>query len=141
MTKNKLKPRDQEAFESLDQLHADERCKARCHLGQYFPLYDFAFACYQSQKKARHGRVFLSVRKSAKWCGLSPSAAVRARDYLVAHGWLLEIKRPTDGKNGAGIYEVISHEDWIEEHGNAACVTDSKAIARDGKGNVPKTTR
>jgi hypothetical protein len=97
-------------------------CKAMSHIpnGFYFKVYDFAVAC---SKGSDDGQCWLSLRVTAKHCGFGSLNTVRrAVTYLCAAGWLIEIKPPEDGINGAGVYQVVEHEEWTEHHGYAFCV-------------------
>jgi hypothetical protein len=53
-------------------------------------------------------------------CAQSVSAMKRARDYLVRRGWWEEIREPSDGETGAGIYRVVRHDEWVKMHGHKA---------------------
>jgi hypothetical protein len=94
-------------------------CRPRCHM-QKSPavLYDFAVGISHS----KGGECWLSRDTSAKWANMHPQTFAKARDWLVANGWLVEIKAPRRGIGGQGQYRVVSHADWISAKGSAACI-------------------
>jgi hypothetical protein len=110
---------------------AHESCRERCHIGRHFAVWDFAKAIWETNG---HRPVRLSKTTSAKFCGLKRSAFTLSRDWLVAHGWLEELRKPEwgTGRAGGGLYRPISHDEWTVTRGMKFCV--QRRYNRDDEG-------
>jgi hypothetical protein len=94
-------------------------CRPRCHLPKsQFAIYDFA----ASLSAKNGGECWLSRETCAKWAHMHPQTVRTSIDWLIAHGWLIEVKAPRRGVGGQGQYRVVSHADWISAKGSASCV-------------------
>lgn len=117
-------------FEEVDRMESalaaeperepSEHCVARCHIGVYFVVYDFAVVC--SKRKGSDGTVWLSARVTATWCGIDEKTVRRSLASLVKSGWLVEVRKAHRGRGGFGKYRVVTHEQWIAERGSGSCV-------------------
>jgi hypothetical protein len=98
---------------------AHPNCKARCHMGKFeFAVYDFAMGVSRKE-----GTCWLSRNTVGKWTGgMHPQTARRCINWLVEHGWLVELKKPRAGVGGQGEYRVVEHDSWIENHSDASCL-------------------
>jgi hypothetical protein len=90
---------------------------------------------YYALSKQGTTQCWLSSRITARWCCQSKTSANRTIQWLVSHGWLEEIGKPTTGPYGrGGTYKVIGHDKWVARRGfgyspepGETCVMENEA--------------